>query len=93
MTLYILLGYLIVINSYAYILMGIDKSYARKQKRRVPEKQLFLVSAIGGAAGSWLGMRSFRHKTKHHSFTIGIPMLLLTNIIVIVAIAILIGGK
>lgn len=73
--------YLLAVNIAAFLFFGYDKVMARRKERRVPEKRLFLVAAIGGAAGAWLGMRSFRHKTKHASFTFGIPALLLLNII------------
>ena len=46
-----LLGvYLLVINLDGLILMGVDKSLARRGKRRIPEATLFLVAAIGGSA-------------------------------------------
>lgn len=79
----LLIIYLLVINIIAFVLMGMDKSYARQKKRRVPEKRLFGVSAIGGALGAWIGMRVWRHKTKHASFRIGIPLLFVLNVVVI----------
>ncbi|TVY10527.1 DUF1294 domain-containing protein [Paenibacillus cremeus] len=72
--------YLIVINIFSFWTMGDDKSRAKQGKRRVPEKKLFGLSAIGGALGTWLGMRVWRHKTKHTSFILGVPALLLMNI-------------
>lgn len=95
MTLLVLFGYLVIINSYCFILMGMDKRSAKKHKRRVPEKQFFMLSAIGGAAGSLLGMRQYRHKTKHRSFVIGIPLLLALNVIMVAAVFFLTvtGGK
>jgi uncharacterized membrane protein YsdA (DUF1294 family) len=72
--------YLIAINAAAFLMMGLDKSRARRNRWRVPEKQLFTVSAAGGAAGAWLAMSVFRHKTKHKSFVLGIPGLLLLHI-------------
>ncbi|MBB6694487.1 DUF1294 domain-containing protein [Cohnella xylanilytica] len=75
----ILVLYLIIVNLVAFGLMGNDKRRAQAKSRRVPEKNLFLVAAIGGALGAWIGMKAFRHKTKHASFTIGIPALLVLN--------------
>lgn len=75
----LLIIYLIAANAAAFFLMGRDKRLARERKRRVPEKNLFLSAAIGGALGAWLGMRTFRHKTKHASFVIGIPALIILN--------------
>lgn len=61
----------------AFIVCGIDKFAAQHQKRRVPEKVLFLLSALGGSVGMYLGMFTFRHKTKHWYFVIGIPAIIL----------------
>lgn len=60
--------------------MGIDKFKARRGLWRIPEKTLFLSALLGGAMGSILGMKLFRHKTKHRSFTIGMPCLFLLNV-------------
>ena len=72
-----LLGvYLLVINLDGLILMGVDKSRARRGRRRIPEATLFLVAALGGSVGVLIGMYAFRHKTQHDSFPIGIPLIL-----------------
>lgn len=54
-----------------FILMGADK----RRARRIPERRLFAVAAIGGAVGGWLGMRAFRHKTRHWYFHVGFAAL------------------
>lgn len=69
----------VFINLVAYIVMSDDKRRARQRKDRTPEKTLFLLAAIGGALGILLAMNIHRHKTKHASFRIGIPLLLLLN--------------
>ncbi|SFM20535.1 Uncharacterized membrane protein YsdA, DUF1294 family [Paenibacillus sp. 1_12] len=79
----ILLIYLIVINAWGFIRMGQDKRYAKKSRQRVPEKQLFLIALLGGAAGGWIGMRVWHHKTKHRSFILGIPLLFIVNAVVV----------
>lgn len=58
-----------------FFLMGFDKGRAKKEKRRVAEKTLFAWALLGGAAGGWLGMRVFHHKTKHWYFRFGFPLL------------------
>lgn len=62
-------------NLYGFVLMGIDKRRAQKGRWRVKEKTFFLIALFGGAPGVWLGMRRWRHKTKHMSFRLGIPFL------------------
>ena len=86
MLLKILSIWLIVINLVGFIQMYADKRRAKKDKWRIPEKQLFLVALIGGSVGSILGMQMFRHKTKHKSFLIGMPAILILQIIVVAVI-------
>lgn len=61
----------------AFILMGVDKWKAVHDSWRIPEKTLFLSAILGGSAGALAGMYLFRHKTKHRSFTIGMPLILI----------------
>ncbi|MFD0868930.1 Protein of uncharacterised function (DUF1294) [Chlamydia abortus] len=75
----LLIIYLLLVNGLGYWSMGRDKALAGKGKRRIPERRLFGLALAGGAVGSWLGMRRFRHKTKHSSFVIGIPLLIAVN--------------
>ena len=74
--------YFAIVNVVGFILMGVDKSKAKRRKWRIPEATLFLVAAIGGSLGSWLGMYTFRHKTKHWYFVWGMPAILLLQLIV-----------
>lgn len=72
--------YLLGINLLTFLVYGWDKLMAKWQKRRVPEKTLFLLAGLLGSVGAWLGMQLFRHKTKHTSFTVGIPAILLAQL-------------
>ncbi len=72
--------YLAAVNVLLCALMGIDKLLAKLQKRRIPERTLFLLAFLGGALGGTLGMYSFRHKTLHKSFAIGFPLIALVQI-------------
>ena len=78
--------YLIVINVAAFLLMLIDKVKAKKNLWRIPEATLFLVAAIGGSIGSLLGMYTFRHKTKHIKFIVGMPLILAAHIVIAILI-------
>ena len=82
----ILLVYLLIVNALGFILMLVDKIKAKKNLWRIPEATLFLVAAIGGSIGSILGMYTFRHKTKHVSFLLGMPLILAVQIIIAVLI-------
>ena len=83
---YIFITYLIVLNIIGFAIMGIDKKRAKNNKWRIREKTLFLVAAIGGSAGSIIGMKQFRHKTKHKQFVFGMPLILTVQIIAIIII-------
>lgn len=78
-----LLLYLSGANIIALIMMGIDKQKAKKQQWRIPERTFWSLAIIGGAFGVLIGMRTFRHKTKHRSFVVGIPLLLLLHIVLL----------
>ncbi|MHA0858050.1 DUF1294 domain-containing protein [Paenibacillus sp. CMAA1364] len=62
-----------------YLVMSDDKRRAQRRKDRVPERTLFLLAAIGGSLGVIIAMYRKRHKTRHVSFRIGIPILLFMN--------------
>lgn len=72
--------YWMIINIVAFFLMGIDKKKARTGAWRIPEKTLFLSAILGGSIGSIFGMQLFRHKTKHKSFVIGMPAILVVQL-------------
>lgn len=82
--------YLLIINALGFLLMLIDKNKARKKKWRIPEATLMGVAALGGSIGSLMGMYTFRHKTKHKKFTIGIPAILIAQLLLAGAIVYLI---
>lgn len=78
--------YLAIINLVTFLVFGVDKWKAkRKEKkdtvRRVPEKTLFLLSALGGSVGALLGMKAFHHKTLHKTFRFGIPAILVLQVV------------
>ena len=88
-----LIGYVIIINVIGFLLMGIDKLKARRRGFRIPEATLFIIALIGGSIGSILGMYLFRHKTRHRTFTIGMPAILIVQIIFILVLIFKVGVK
>lgn len=66
--------------------MGIDKRKARTRKSRIPEKTLWTSYLIGGATGGYVGLKQFKHKTKHATFVYGLPLTILLNIACFVGI-------
>jgi len=75
-----LIGFFIVMSIIAFFTMGHDKAAARASKRRVPERTLWKLAIFGGGLGAYLGMVTYRHKTKHLSFRIGFTLLAIVQI-------------
>lgn len=73
--------YLIVINIFGFFIMWLDKRKARKGSWRIPEKTLFIITALGGGIGTIAGMYTFRHKTQKLNFVIGFPFITILEII------------
>ena len=66
--------YLLIINLLTFALYGIDKRKSKKKKFRIPEKTLLWMARLGGGIGSWMGIMTFHHKTKHTRFKIIVPL-------------------
>ena len=78
-----IIAYFAAVNLIGYASMGIDKYRAQNHKWRISEAMLFFFAIIGGSIGSIIGMKFFRHKTKHKLFTIGLPIVLVIQILLI----------
>ena len=64
--------------------MYVDKRRAIKRKWRISEHTLILTSILGGSIGSLIGMYTFRHKTKHLKFKLGIPIILTIQVALLI---------
>ena len=73
--------YIIVINIIGFLIMFIDKQKAKRGAWRIPEKTLFIITALGGGIGTIAGMYTFRHKTQKLQFIIGLPFITILEII------------
>ena len=81
--LFILAIYLILINLIAVIVTIYDKLCAVKRRWRVKESTLLLLSALGGSICMYITMLLIRHKTRHIKFMLGIPLILIIQIIIV----------
>jgi uncharacterized membrane protein YsdA (DUF1294 family) len=79
-------GYLLLINIYTFYLTYLDKYRAKHRKWRVPEKNFFILSILGGSIGTLISMKLFRHKTRHWYFKYGIPLIIVIQIIILYCI-------
>lgn len=88
----IFLAYLVIISVVAIIVTVRDKSIARRnenlerKKRRVPERTLLIIAALGGSVAMYITMHKIRHKTKHAKFMWGIPAIIFAQAAIPVAI-------
>lgn len=78
-----LFTYLVLINILSFISMYVDKRKAILNKYRISEKTLFILAMLGGGIGIYIGMYTFRHKTQHLKFSVGIPVIIIINILCI----------
>ncbi len=87
MLLKIFIGYLIAISAISVIVCIYDK-FASKHatKHRTREATLLLLSALGGSVAMFVTMQLIRHKTKHVKFMLGIPLIIVAQIAIAVAV-------
>ena len=71
---------LLAVNLVSFALYGLDKLKARRGLWRIRESTLLLVALLGGSLGALLGMEVFRHKTKHWTFKLLVPLFLVLHI-------------
>ena len=84
---WIVIGYLAVISLVSIIVCCYDKIAAKHlQKHRTRESTLLLLSALGGSAAMFLTMQIIRHKTKHVKFMLGIPLIMVAQVVLIIFI-------
>lgn len=76
--------YLIIVNAAAFLLMLADKQKAKRGLWRIPESTLMGVAIIGGSVGALAGMYTFRHKTRHLKFILGVPLIFAIQILLII---------
>lgn len=81
-----LTGYLFAINVLGFLTMGMDKKRAKQHKWRISERTLLGIAFAGGGVGIWSGMKVFHHKTRHRRFYIGVPFVIVCEIILLIVL-------
>ena len=76
---YLLIG----INILTFIVYGVDKWRAVHNRWRIPEATLLGLAIIGGSIGALLGMKVWHHKTKHKKFVLGLPLILIAQLVIV----------
>lgn len=69
----VLLACVAIMSVVAFAAFGIDKWKAQHHRRRISERTLLWLTALGGSPGAWTGMLIWRHKTLHRKFRYGVP--------------------
>lgn len=75
--------YLSIINALALLFMYLDKQFAKRHKRRIPEAVLLGTALSGGSVGILVGMALFHHKTRKPKFYITVPLMLAAQLFLI----------
>lgn len=74
--------YIVIINVVTFFIYGLDKSKAKAGQWRISEVQLIFLAVIGGSVGALAGMKIFHHKTRKPKFKIGVPVILIIQLII-----------
>ena len=83
MLFHFLTTYIVLVNALAFILMLADKQKAMKGAWRIPEATLMGTALLGGSIGAICGMYLVRHKTRHIKFTLGLPLILAVQLVLV----------
>ena len=78
--------FILVINLISFCIMGWDKKCAINNNYRISEKEIFIISILGGSIGTLIGMKIFHHKTQKKKFQLGIPIIVVIQIIISIII-------
>ena len=76
-------AYAVIVNLTGFVMFGCDKHFAVNHEWRISEASLIGIAVTGGSAGAIAGMLFFHHKTKHTKFCIGLPVILMIQIILV----------
>ena len=79
-TITVFIFYFAFVNFMGFYTMYDDKMRSKKRAWRIPETTFFTIALIGGCIGCITGMYFFHHKTKHLSFVLGLPLILMLQI-------------
>ena len=81
----IFLAYIAIISLISVIVCIYDKKISKKNRveLRTPEKNLMLLSALGGSVAMFITMQIIRHKTKHVKFMLGIPLIIIVQAVIV----------
>ena len=77
----ILTIYLGVVNIVTFFFFAFDKYQAVRNKSRIRIITLLGMAFAGGSIGALLGIYLLRHKTKKNYFTVGVPLMMVMQVL------------
>ena len=87
------LSYGVTINLLGFGLFGWDKSCASRGSRRVPERRLLMLAALGGAPAMLLGRSMLRHKTRKQPFRTYLNTIICIQVLVAIGLLVVLTGR
>ena len=85
----VIFAYLVAINAVSFLAFVWDKHSARNDLRRVPERTLLALAAIGGSPGAIAGQRLLHHKTRKQPFRTYLQLIIAAQIAALFALALI----
>lgn len=84
----LIFAYLAFINLLTVFITIADKISAKQGGRRIPEDFLLTLGLLGGSVSEFITMKLIRHKTRHKKFMVGLPVIIIIQVILIITILI-----
>ncbi|MGK0249448.1 MAG: uncharacterized membrane protein YsdA (DUF1294 family) [Oleispira sp.] len=75
-----------IVSGFTFLMYGLDKWLALKERQRISENKLHLFALIGGWPGAYIGQQVFRHKISKSSFLHKFLLMLLINVVALAAL-------
>lgn len=75
--------FMVIMSVIAFAAFGLDKYKAMSNRWRIRERTLFLLALLGGGPGAFLGMKFFHHKTRHKEFSVGLPVIMAIQLLIL----------
>jgi uncharacterized membrane protein YsdA (DUF1294 family) len=83
---------LLAINLATFAAFGWDKAAARQRDRRIPERTLLILAALGGSPAALLARQTLRHKTRKQPFGARLLLIVFLQVVALIVAGVMILG-